>query len=287
LKQLDPGKLRSTTREPLIDSHIHLDSTAYASDWEAVAERARLLGVYAMVLPATNLQSSVRIGQLASQDPTVYATAGIHPHDAASFDGQASVEALQQLLQSNKCVAIGETGLESHYDFCPLEQQQQSLRAHLELAREVKLPLILHCRSAEAELYEELKRIGPFSAGGVVHCFTGAWEWGQRFLELGFHIGIGGLSTLANAAEVHKAARLCPIDRLLLETDGPYLTPRPFRGMRNESGTIPIIAEEVARLREQNVDEIAHATTRNSQRLFGLRPIKGVKSPEAGIDASS
>ena len=313
MKHLDPGKLRSTTDIPLIDSHIHLDSKAYAQDWQEVARQAGEVGIGSMIVPATSLDSSDRIASLAKEArdwaradnqvfasrprpegpplrgaaggvheaPRIYPTAGIHPHDAASFEPEVSVARLRTLLQAKSspegspaipCVAIGETGLEKHYDFCSMEQQTQSLRAHLDLARELRLPLILHCRMAEADLYDELVRAGPFETGGVVHCFTGSWEWGERFLELGFHLGVGGLVTLANAAEVHQAARRCPLDRILLETDGPYLTPRPFRGQRNESAMIPLIAEEIARLREISVDEVARATTQNCIRLFGLPP---------------
>jgi TatD DNase family protein len=267
MKPLDPTALRSTTSVPLIDSHIHIDAQAYREDWQAVLDRADQVGVREVVVPATNLESSRRIAELARERPGLHPTAGIHPHDAAKFNSSTTTE-LRGLLSQSKIVAIGETGLEKHYDFCPFEQQVASLRAHLQLARELALPLILHCRGAEAELHEELARAGNFPAGGVVHCFTGDWEWGQRFLDQGFHLGIGGLSTLANAHEVHQAARLCPLDRLLLETDGPYLTPRPYRGKRNEPATIPLIAEEIARLRESTVDRIALATSANTARLF-------------------
>lgn len=269
MKVLDSSALQPTSSVPLMDSHVHIDSKEYRDDWREVIERARGLGVAEVVVPATNLASSRRIAELARECAWLHPTAGIHPHDADSF-GEATAAELLTQLQATPCVAIGETGLEQHYDFCPFEQQLLSLRAHLRLARETELPLILHCRSAEAELYRELSAVGPLPGGGVVHCFTGEWEWAERFLELGFHIGVGGLVTLASASQVHHAARECPLNRLLLETDGPFLTPRPHRGRRNEPSMITLIAAEVARLREIAVDELAVATTRNCRALFRL-----------------
>lgn len=271
MKKLPLDKLAATTARDLIDSHIHLDSEAYREDWQEVLQRAQSLSVRALVLPSTNLESSRRIAAMARENPALFATVGFHPHQAAEFDPTSSPRELEKLLGDAK--AVGETGLEAHYDFCPWEAQLLSLRYHLELAKSSNLPLILHCREAEQALYDELKNSGPFRAGGVVHCFTGSWEMGQKFLDLGFHLGVNGIVTLANAAQVHEVAQKAPLERLLLETDGPYLTPKPFRGHRNEPALIPIIARTIAELRGQSVDDIAIATSRNSEHLFSL-PLK-------------
>ncbi|CAN0245844.1 unnamed protein product [Phaeothamnion confervicola] len=236
-----------------------------------VLQRAQSLSVRALVLPSTNLESSRRIAEMAHENAALFATVGFHPHQAAEFDPVSSPRELEKLLEGAR--AIGETGLEAHYDFCPWEAQLVSLRYHLELAKSSNLPLILHCREAEQALYDELESFGPFPAGGVVHCFTGGWEMGQKFLDLGFHLGVNGIVTLANANQVHEVAKKAPLQRLLLETDGPYLTPKPFRGHRNEPAMIPLIARAVAELREQSVDDIALVTSRNSEHLFSL-PLK-------------
>lgn len=249
----------------LIDSHIHLDSKEYAADWPLLLDRAAAQGVRASVVPATDLQSSRRILEMAA-DPRVAPAVGIHPHQAASYQPESKVELAELARQA---VALGETGLEMFYDFCPLEVQKSNLRAHLELAQETGLPLILHCREAERQLYEELQAFPSLS--GVVHCFTGPWEWAERFLELGFYLGVTGMVTYPKAATVHEVARRCPLDRLLVETDGPYLAPIPYRGRRNEPGTVPAIAARVAELRGMEAADVARATLAATVSLFKLQ----------------
>ncbi len=262
-------RLSFEPRLALIDSHIHLDAKAYAEDWESCWSRAKTFGLVAAVLPATNVESSRRIVSMCQQKSELYGAVGIHPHQAEEFDAAVTPGELESLVP--QACAIGETGLEAHYDFCPWESQLLSLRYHLKLAQESKLPVILHCRDCEDALYDELKAVGDLPGGGVVHCFTGGWQLGQRFLDLGFHLGVNGIVTIANAEAVHELARQMPLDRMLLETDGPYLTPKPFRGIRNESALVPLVCQEVARLRDCSVEEVAAATSRNSKGLFGLR----------------
>ena len=268
MKKIPSEKLHSLTSEPLVDSHIHLDSEAYLDDWQEVWQRAQVHSVRALVLPSTDLASSRRIAELCNRATGMFACVGIHPHQAAEFDPVSSPAALIELLPNAK--AIGETGLEAHYDFCPWDLQLTCLRYHLNLARDCALPLILHCRQAEQALYDELRNLGPFPAGGVVHCYTGTWEIAQRFLELGFHLGLNGILTLANATQTHEVARRAPMERLLLETDGPYLAPKPFRGFRNEPALIAVVARCLAELRQSEIGLIARSTTRNSQALFRL-----------------
>lgn len=255
-------------RFPLIDSHIHLDSEPYHSDWQEVWKQAQSFGVVAAVMPATNLASSQRILQMCQSNPQLFAGVGIHPHQAQEFCPTATPPQLRTLAQS--AVAIGETGLEGHYDFCPWEAQLNSLRFHLKLAKELQLPLILHCRESEEALYRELSEAGPFQAGGVVHCYTGSWEYAEKFLGLGFHLGVNGLVTLATANNVHEVVQRMPLERMLLETDGPYLTPRPFRGFRNEPALVSLACQSVAQLRQMEPESVAQATSRNSKGLFRL-----------------
>lgn len=261
-------RLTFEPRIPLIDSHIHLDAKAYQEDWETAWQRAQDFGMIAAVLPATNVESSRRILSMCAQKAELFGAIGIHPHQAEEFDPSTTPGEIEALLSDAK--AIGETGLEAHYDFCPWEAQLLSLRYHLALAKESKLPVILHCRNCEDALYDELRSIGELPGGGVVHCFTGGWQQGQRFLDLGFHLGINGIVTLANADTVHELAKQMPLDRMLLETDGPYLTPKPFRGMRNEPAMVSLVCQQVALIRETSVENVAVTTSRNSKGLFSL-----------------
>ena len=270
MKLLTPEKLAPLASYPgIIDSHIHLDSQAFAADFEACLNRAQEAGVTRMLLPSTDENSSRRILQLMGLHHQISGALGLHPHQAAEFDEQRSPAVWRELLTQGRWSAIGETGLECHYDFCPLEVQQASLQAQLELASETRLPLILHCRLAEQPLYEMLQ---PWAGKlqGVVHCFTGGWEWAQKFLKLGFYIGIGGLVTLPKAEEVHQVAQRAPADRWLLETDGPYLSPVPFRGFRNESCLLPVVVERIAELRGQSVSEVVRQSAENASRLFDM-----------------
>lgn len=253
----------------IIDSHIHLDSQAYLNDLPDCLKRAAQHGVTEMLLPSTDLKSSRRIAELLRLHPQLRGALGIHPHQATSFDAQITLTEWQNLLPQSEWVAIGETGLECHYDFCPLLVQQRSLEAHLDLAQRSGLPLILHCRLAEEPLYDMLTQAGT-TVQGVVHCFTGGWTWAKKFLDLGFYLGIGGLATLPKATQVHEVAAQVPADRWLLETDGPYLSPVPFRGYRNESCLLPLVIERLAELRHEDPASLVAESTANARRLFRL-----------------
>lgn len=268
MKLLTPEKLAALASYPgIIDSHIHLDSQAFASDLEACLRRAERAGVTRMLLPSINENSSRLIAQMTREHSQLSGAVGLHPHQAGEFDSKRSPQVWRELMQSARWVAIGETGLELHYDFCPLETQKTSLQAQVELAAETGLPLILHCRMAEAPLFEILEGWAG-KVSGVVHCFTGGWEWARKFLDLGFYIGVGGLVTLPKAHEVHEVAQKVPADRWLLETDGPYLSPVPFRGFRNESCLLPLVAERIASLREQPVAKVVRQSAENATSLF-------------------
>jgi len=270
MKRLTPEKLAPlASYAGIVDSHIHLDSQAFSADLGDCLARAREAGVTRMLLPSIDENSSRRILQLLQQYPQLSGAVGIHPHQAAEYDAQRSPKIWRELLAQGRWAAIGETGLELHYDFCPLDMQMSSLQAQIELAAETGLPLILHCRLAEEPLYERLQ---PWAGkvSGVVHCFTGGWEWASKFLDLGFYIGVGGLVTLPKAEEVHEVATEVPADRWLLETDGPYLSPVPFRGFRNESCLLPVVAERIASLRGQPVSEIVRQSAENASRLFRM-----------------
>ena len=250
----------------MFDSHCHLDAERYSGEWAEILDRAQAQGVTKVMAPALHLDSARTLQNYAKDDPRIATAVGIHPHEADRFNPQSADE-MGELLGNAQ--AIGETGLEYHYDFVEADQQMRSLRAHLDLAEQSQKPIILHCREAEQDLYQELSK-RELKGGGVVHCFTGGWEWAQKFLDLGFHLGITGMVTFKNATQVGEVARNCPLDRLLVETDGPYLAPIPHRGKTNYPSYIPLIVRRVAELRDSDFEEIALATHRNTELLFGF-----------------
>lgn len=223
-----------------------------------------------MVTPALHLDSFERLVEISGQYPEiVFPAVGVHPHEASPERSNGLESGLREGLKRLAVPILGETGLEGHYDFVPLTDQLVSLRQHLAVAEETGAPLILHCRECETQLYEELQG-RDLPGKGVVHCFTGSWEWAQRFLELGFYIGITGIVTFKKATQVAEVASKVPLDRLLVETDGPYLAPIPHRGRTNKPEYIPLIVNKIAELRGTPQSEVAAATVENTERLFAL-----------------
>jgi TatD DNase family protein len=253
----------------MIDSHIHIDATKY-TEGEGVTNvlsAAKKAGVERFVAPSTQLDSFESLLKIRAAHPEVYPAAGVHPHDASIERCRSLSSRLEKALGRLEVPIVGETGLEGHYDFVPLDIQLESLRAHLDVAETHDLPLILHCRSMEETLFRELQ---GRQLRGVVHCFTGNWEWAQKFLELGFHIGITGIVTFKKSDLVQEVATLVPSERLLVETDGPYLAPIPFRGKLNKPEYIPLIVKKIADLRNVSTATVADFTTSNTESLFGL-----------------
>ncbi len=250
-----------------IDSHVHLDADAYQEDLDSVIQNAFDNGVTEAILPSLNFDSANAIQKLHAQYPQLHPTAGIHPHEAKLYDPNTFESQLSHF--QNKIVAVGETGIEGHYDFVPQKQQRESFEHHLGLSNRYQLPIIVHCRESEQIVFEALK---PYAGkiSGVIHCFTGSWEWAKKFLDLGFHIGITGVVTFKKATLVHEVAQKTPLNRLLVETDGPYLAPNPFRGKRNQPAYIPYIGEAIARLRQEPVAKIATQTKENTRTLFNF-----------------
>ncbi len=255
----------------MIDSHVHLDAKNYLEEGgvEKIVHSAHQNGVLAMVMPALHFSSFQRLQELAATFPNLYPAVGVHPHEVVPELRPQLEEKLVEGLEQLPFPILGETGLEGHYDFTPMTLQQEFLEAHLTVARERHVPLILHCRSAEQELYDMLVE-AKLTHPAVVHCFTGTWEWAKRFLDLGCYIGITGIVTFKKAGDVAEVARQVPLDRLLVETDGPYLAPIPHRGRTNKPEYIPLIVEAIARLREVPRTLIAQQTMENTRTLFHL-----------------
>lgn len=255
----------------MIDSHVHLDAKAYAEGAELteILQSAARVGVERMVAPALHFDSFERLLSLSQEFSNIYPAVGVHPHEASPDLAEGLYQRLESSLGRLNVPIVGETGLEGHYDFTPMDVQLQCLRPHLEVARAHGVPVILHCRSCEELLYQELKSAN-LPKQGVVHCFTGSWEWAQKFLDLGYYIGITGIVTFKSAGDVAEVATRLPLDRLLVETDGPYLAPVPHRGRVNKPEYIPLVVEAIATLRGVSFGQIASQTVNNTEKLFAL-----------------
>lgn len=252
----------------LVDSHCHLDDPKFDADRDAVIERALAAGVSRMVAVGTgkgppDLEAGIR---MADRYPFFYATIGVHPHDAAKATDETFAR-LRDLAAHPKAIAIGEIGLDYHYDFSPRDVQRAVFARQLEIAADAGKPVVIHTREAWEDTLA-LLREAPRS--GIMHCFTGDETQAREALDLGFHLSFGGVLTFPNAEQVRRAARMAPEDRLLLETDCPYLAPVPYRGKRNEPAFVVEAARRLASERGCTLEEIAVATTRNFER-FCLR----------------
>lgn len=254
----------------LVDSHCHLDDEKFDADREATIARAREAGVERMLAIATgdgppDLEVALR---LARQHEFIYATIGVHPHDAAKATPE-TFDRLGELAREPKVLAIGEIGLDYHYDFSPRDVQRRVFTQQLELAARAQRPIVIHTREAWEETLALVRDHGlPF--GGIMHCFTGGPKEAEQALEFGFHLSFGGILTFPKADAVRQAAALTPEDRLLVETDSPYLAPVPHRGKRNEPSFVVETARRLAELRDVTSEEIGQITTRNFDRLFRL-----------------
>jgi TatD DNase family protein len=251
----------------LVDSHVHLDDRQFDPDREEVVERALAAGVERMLAIGTgsgppDLETAVR---MAERYPFMLATIGVHPHDASKA-GPETFARLRELAAHPKVVAIGEIGLDYHYDLSPRDVQRSVFERQLEIAAEAGLPVVIHTREAWADTMVLLAKRSGAAAGGILHCFTGDEAQARQALELGFHLAFGGVVTFPKAEEVRQAARITPEDRLLIETDCPYLAPVPHRGKRNEPAFVVEVARRLAELRGSTPDEIAGSTTRNFER---------------------
>ncbi len=255
-----------------VDSHCHLDDTSFDADRDQVIERARAAGLKYLVAVGggrgpDELDASLPI---AAQHDSIYATVGIHPHDAARAE-QRHFDRLRQAAREPKVIAVGEIGLDYHYDHSPREVQKKVLAQQLEIAREAGLPVMIHCRDAWADLRETLGSGWAASGlGGILHCFTGAVEDARAFLDMGFLISFAGNLTFRKAEALREVAREIPLERLLTETDSPYLAPAPYRGQRNEPAFVREVTRELARLRGLSEEAMRAGAIGNFERFFRL-----------------
>lgn len=256
----------------MIDSHCHVDSDQFEADRAAVIERALAAGVTTMLAIGTgegppHLDAAI---QLANQHPCFLATVGVHPHNAIQVERETYPQ-LIDLARHPKCVSIGEIGLDYHYDFSPRDQQHEVFISHLELAKQLRLPIVIHTREAWADTIAILKQHWDFALGGIFHCFSEGLNEARQAIDLNFHLGLGGVLTYPKAEKIREAASFAPLDRILLETDAPYLAPVPNRGKRNEPAYVLDTAKRIAALRGLTLDELDELTTQNFRRLFSAK----------------
>ena len=256
----------------LLDSHCHLDDPKFDADRDEVIARARAAGVATMLAVGTgsgppDLEAGLRI---AERYPFVYATVGVHPHDASKAS-EETFSRLRELAAGEKVAAVGEIGLDYHYDNSPRDIQKLVLIRQMELARGARLPIIIHCREAWPDLTEITQAHWNSSGlGGILHCFSGSRQDAMKFLGWGFQVSFAGKVTYKKAEDLREVAREIPLDRLLIETDCPYLAPVPYRGKRNEPAFVIEVARTLAALHHLSPEELGEIVVRNFERLFGL-----------------
>lgn len=251
----------------LVDTHSHLNHPDFATDLLAVLARARAAGVRACVVIGYDLASSAAAVALAEREADLFAAVGLHPHEAERWS-EVVATSLRRWASHPRVVAIGECGLDFYRDHAPRPAQEHAFREQLALAVEVGLPVVIHTRESVAAA---LAAVAPFARGGlrgVFHCWSGNADEAARAVELGFFLGIGGVITFKNASSLHAIAATAPLDRIVLETDAPYLAPMPHRGRRNEPAYVALVAERIATLRGLDIPAVAAATTANAQTLF-------------------
>jgi TatD DNase family protein len=249
----------------LVDSHCHLDFPDFAAEREAIIARAHAAGVAAMLTISTRLDEFPAVRAIAEAHDGIWCSVGAHPHEAADHEALLAGE-LAALTEHPKVIGIGETGLDFHYDLSPRDVQARVFRAHARASRASGLPLIVHAREADREIADILEEERP--PAGVLHCFSSGRELAERALALGFSISISGIVTFRNAEELRAIVRDLPLDRLLVETDAPYLAPVPYRGKRNEPAFVTATAQAVAALKGIAPETLAERTTDNFYRLF-------------------
>jgi len=252
---------------PAVDSHTHLNHPRLYHRLPEVLDRARRAGVSQMIVVGYDLPSSRSAVELAMAHPGLWAAVGVHPHEAKSFRRAAS-EALRALASNPRVVAIGETGLDFHRDLSPREQQREAFTAHAHLARELSLPLIVHCREAQEEMLAVATEEGE--GGWIWHCFEGTAEQARRAVDMGMWIGLAGTVTYRNAQPLRQAVAEMPVERMVVETDSPYLSPAPGRMRDNEPANVLLVAEAIAGIRGVEVDDVIRATTENAKAAFRL-----------------
>lgn len=256
----------------LIDSHAHLDDDRFDKDRDKVIRDLKNQGIELVINPGADVASSVKAVSLANKYENIYAAVGVHPHDAKDMD-DTTLQLLSSLANNEKVIAIGEIGLDYHYDNSPRDIQRKWFIEQIRLAKQLKLPIIIHEREASQDMYNILKQEADENLTGVLHCYSGSLEMAREYLKMGFYLSFAGPVTFKNSRVSKEVAQSIPLDRILVETDSPYLAPEPKRGKRNEPLNVRYVAAMIAELRGISFEEIATATTKNVKKLFSIKHV--------------
>ncbi|MBQ3515392.1 MAG: TatD family hydrolase [Lachnospiraceae bacterium] len=252
----------------IFETHAHFDDKAYDKDRETLLKSLEFHGIEGLVNVGADMKSSRRSIELAKEYPFVYAAVGVHPEQVEELNEDALKE-LEEMAKEEKVVAIGEIGLDYYYDEVPKDIQKKWFIAQLELAVRQKKPVIIHSRDAASDTMEIMKEYqGKLT--GIIHCFSYSKECAEFFVKCGYYLGIGGVVTFSNAKKLKEVVKEVPMDRIVLETDCPYLTPTPYRGKRNSSHYLPYVAEKIAKIREMPTQEVIRITNENAKRVYGI-----------------
>lgn len=254
----------------LIDSHVHLDDKRFNKDRDNLIKGLKDDGIEMVINIGADLQTSIASVSLAEKYDNVYAVVGVHPHSAKEVD-ESTIEILKSFASREKVLAIGEIGLDFHYDNSPRDVQKKWFIEQLKLAKEVDLPVVIHTREAMQETFDILKEAQDGTLRGVLHCYSGSVEMALEYIKLGFYISIAGPVTFNNSRVLKEVVKAIPLDKLLVETDCPYLTPEPNRGKRNEPAYVKYVAGEIAEIKGISFEELAKATNNNTKELFGIK----------------
>ena len=254
----------------LIDSHAHLDDERFNKDRDKLIKSLGENGISTVINIGADLPSSIKSVKLSEEYDNIYAAVGVHPHSASDMD-EGTIEVLRAFSKREKVVAIGEIGLDYYYDNSPRDVQRKWFQRQMQLAKEVNLPIVVHSREANQATFDMIKAESDGNLRGVIHCYSGSVELALEYIKLGYYISFAGPVTFKNAKTPKEVAKAVPIDRLLVETDSPYLTPEPYRGKRNEPLYVRHVAAMIAELRGMTIEELANATRENTIRLFNLR----------------
>ncbi|MEG0639453.1 MAG: YchF/TatD family DNA exonuclease [Clostridia bacterium] len=257
----------------LFDSHCHLEDEGFADDRPEVLLRMAQAGVNRCILAGSDMLTSEEIVKLARENKMIYGVVGIHPHEAKGYEA-GDLQQLAAWQREPKIVGLGEIGLDYFYDSSPREKQREVLEKQLKLAYELGVPAVFHVRDAHGDMLELLHAHRTELPAGVLHCYTGSVESAKQYLDMGFYLSFAGSITFKNAAKLPEVAKFCPKDRLLVETDSPYLAPVPMRGKRNEPSFVRYVAQTVADLRGVTAEELAQTAADNTCRLFGIKPME-------------
>ncbi|WNS75538.1 TatD family hydrolase [Bacillus sp. DTU_2020_1000418_1_SI_GHA_SEK_038] len=251
------------------DTHAHLNAEQYNDDLREVIDRAVEEGVSRIVVVGFDRPTIEKAMELTEQYDFIYASVGWHPVDAIDMTDE-DLQWIEELSSHPKVVALGEMGLDYYWDKSSKEIQKEVFRKQIQLAKKVKLPIIIHNRDATADIVAILKEEGASEVGGIMHCFSGSSETAKECVEMNFYISLGGPVTFKNAKKPKEVAEVIPMEKLLIETDCPYLAPHPYRGKRNEPSYVKLVAEQIAEIKNVSVEEVARITTENAKKIFGI-----------------